>query len=178
MSRVKLGQNELSPQILKMSHLSKHLQHAQYGNKLYFAISSSWFSLGLKSKMILLGTQVWKEWICRFVSTVQHKIIQGWWEPRVSELMDLEGSTRLCLPCLLSLVSAALRQVPELLLFGIQSALCKDSILPTGQASRKITQNCSLLSQESLKILTCLFSDIKPSWKLQECRTESRVARN
>lgn len=56
MSRFKLGQNELSRQVFKMSHPFKHLQHAQYGNKLYFAVSSSWFNLGLKSKIIPLAT--------------------------------------------------------------------------------------------------------------------------
>lgn len=76
MSRFKLGQNELSLQIFNMSHPSKHLQHAQYGNKLYSAVSLSWFNLGLKSKIIPLATQVWKEWICVFVCTVQQKIIQ------------------------------------------------------------------------------------------------------
>lgn len=160
MSRFKLGQNELSLQIFNMSHPSKHLQHAQYGNKLYSAVSSSWFNLGLKSKIIPLATQVWKEWICVFVCTVQQKIIQ-WLLETQSEWVY--GSGKQCkdvftTPALFGeRCSQAGGSFPEVPLVGIPSASCKDSTLPTGPSRRKAIQNCSFLSQESIKILRCLF---------------------
>lgn len=160
-----------------MSHPPKHLQHAQYGNKLYFAVSSSWFILGLRSEMIPLASQVWKEWICSFMSIVQHKII--WWLLETQSgwvyRSGKQSKDVFSMPAPFGKCRRLLPWSP----ISWDSVSIVQGFHPSNRAGQGKNYPELFLAHSRKPWNTHMpfFSGIKPNWKLQESRTKSTVVK-